>query len=402
MTISVLSFRPAKLRLDSGPASQIGNIHARLHAAQRSGRRVFRFESEEPNFTPPPHVIEAVCNAARDHRTRCAPIGGMPELRAALADKVRKKNGMRDVRPDDIFVTNGASQGLYATFVAILEPGEEVILPDPMWPGVADSIRLAGGEPVGVPLRPADGYTYCPEAVELAITRRTRAIFVNTPHNPTGSVLPEPELRTILEIARRHDLWVVSDEVYEDVVFAPSAHQSIGACEGTDEARVISVFSFSASHAMTGFGVGYIVCRARPAQERVLRALRATSNGVDVLAQLGALAAVSGDQAHVSAMCEEYRVRRNVMMAFVERIPGVRPLLPKGTFYLWASLDPSIYQRLRVKDAAALSSLLSILGMGSAPGTMFGRSAVDAIRLSFCCGTDLVCRGSLALRQLLG
>jgi aspartate aminotransferase len=270
-----------------------------------------------------------------------------------------------------------------------------------MWTEVAENVRLAGGIPVGVPLTAADGFAYDPAAIERAITPRTVAIFVNTPHNPTGAVSGPDTLAAILEIARRHDIWIVSDEAYEDVIFAPHVHQSIGALVEPDETRVVSIYSFSKSHAMAGLRTGYIVTRAPVLHSRLPKLLRCTINGVNSIAQWAALAAITGDDRQADAMRAEYLVRRDIMLDALTGIPGVRPFAPRGSFFVWVELDPSVYARLGVQDADELSARLAEQGIGSAPGDAFGASCADAIRFSFSCDTAMVREGSMALREAL-
>src|SRR5207342_3227127 len=203
--------------LDFVSLGKIVQIRERLLSAQASGKVVFRFESGDPSFSPAAHISEAVVAAMYAGKTHYVPNNGIPELRAALADKVRTKNGLTTVTSNDIFVTNGAMHALNVTFGALLSPGDEVIIPDPMWTEVAENIRLAGGTPVRVPVEARSDYEYDPEAIRAAITPATRAIFVNSPHNPTGAVLSEDTLRAIVALARANDLWIVSDEAYEDV-----------------------------------------------------------------------------------------------------------------------------------------------------------------------------------------
>jgi aspartate aminotransferase len=387
--------------LDLLSLGKIVQIRERLLAAQAAGTRVFRFESGDPSFTPAPHVIDAIGRAAAAGKTHYVPNNGIPELRTALANKVRDRNQLRGVTADDVFLTNGAMHALFATFNALLTPGDEVVLPDPMWTEVAENVRLAGGIPVGVPLEAADDFAYDPAAIERAITSRTVAIFVNTPHNPTGAVSSRDTLQAILEIARRHDLWIVSDEAYEDVIFAPHVHHSIGALAGPDETRVVSIYSFSKSHAMAGLRTGYIVTRAPVLHSRLPKLLRCTINGVNSLAQWAALAAVTGDDRQGDAMRAEYLVRRDTMLGALAGIPGVRPFTPGGSFFVWVELDPSLYARLGVQDADELSTRLAAQGIGSAPGDAFGASCADAIRFSFSCDTAMVREGSVALREAL-
>lgn len=391
--------------LDLVSLGKIVQIRERLLVAQAAGKQVFRFESGDPSFAPPSHVLSAMARAAVEGKTHYVPNNGIPELRRALARKVVAKNGIQGVTADDIFVTNGAMHALFATFGALVSPGDEVIIPDPMWTEVAEHIRLAGGIPVGVPLRAEDDFAYLPEAVEAAITPRTTTLFLNTPHNPTGAVLSRETLGALLEIARANDLWVVSDEAYEDVIYAPAVHHSAASLADGDfgdlASRVVSIYSFSKSHAMSGLRVGYIVTRAPVLHDRLPKLLRCTINGVNSIAQAAAHAAVTGDQAHLGAMGDEYLVRRDLMMAALDGIVGLRPFAPRGAFYVWAELDSSLYERLEVRDADALSTQLAEMGIGSAPGDAFGETCADAIRFSFSCATSMVREGCVALRTAL-
>jgi aspartate aminotransferase len=391
--------------LDQISLGKIVQIRERLFQAAAGGKEVYRFESGDPNFSLAPHVLAALKSAAEAGKTHYIPNNGIPELRTALASKVRQKNGIADITANDIFITNGAMHALFVTFSALLEPGDQVIVPDPMWTEVVENIKLAGGVPVGVELHAEDAFEYRPSAIEAAITPRTTAIFLNTPHNPTGAVLSESTLRAILAIAARHGLWVVSDEAYEDVIYEPAVHVSIasltaGAAPAHAE-RVISIFSFSKSHAMSGLRTGYIVTQAPLLHDRIPKLLRCTINGVNSVAQWTALAAVIGDQSQLSQMRAEYAVRRDLMIAALTGIGGVRPFTPRGSFFVWAQLEPSLYQRLGVRDADALSSRLAERGIGSAPGDAFGKTCDDALRFSFSCATEMVREGSGLLHDAL-
>ena len=388
-------------RLDSVSLGKIVQIREILLRAQAKGARVIRFESGDPSFSVAPHVLKAVAEAGAAGKTHYVPNDGIPELRRALAEKLRTKNRIADILPRDVFLTNGAMHALYVTFGTLLNDGDEVIIPDPMWTEVAENIRLAGGVPVRVPVDAASNYTYDPEAVARAITPSTRAIFVNSPHNPTGEVLSRETLEALVAIARDNDLWIVSDEAYEDVLYEPYTHTSIASIAGDWADRVISVFSFSKSHAMSGLRVGYVVTKSAVLQERIQKLLRCTINGVNSLAQWGAVAAVTGPQDHLQSMRAEYAVRRDLLIDALSNVPGVRPFTPRGAFYVWAELEPSIYERLKVKNADELSARLAANGIGSAPGDAFGEHCADAIRFAFSCDTEMVRTGAEVLRAAL-
>ena len=393
--------RLAPHRLDEISFGKIVQIRESLLTAQAKGARVVRFESGDPSFAVAPHVLDAIAAAAAAGKTHYVPNDGIPELRSALAEKLRTKNGIVGATAHDVFLTNGAMHALYVTFAALLADGDEVIIPDPMWTEVAENIRLAGGRPVRVPLSASDAFAYDPEAIAAAVTPATRAIFVNSPHNPTGAVLPRETLIAIVDIAREHGLWIVSDEAYEDVVYEPYAHRSIASLAGDWAEQVISVYSFSKSHAMSGLRTGYIVAKPALLKSRIQKLLRCTINGVNSLAQWGALAAVTGPQDHLASMRAEYTVRRDILVEALRGIEGVRPFTPHGAFYLWAELDPDLYRRLGVADADALSARLAQDGIGSAPGSAFGESCSDAIRFAFSCDTAMVREGAALLGTAL-
>ena len=388
-------------RLDKVSLGKIVQIREILLRAQAKGARVIRFESGDPSFSVAPHVLKAIAEAGAAGKTHYVPNDGIPELRRALAEKLRTKNGIADILPRDVFLTNGAMHALYVTFGTLLNADDEVIIPDPMWTEVAENIRLSGGVPVRVPVDAGSDYTYDPEAVERAITSATRAIFVNSPHNPTGAVLSRETLEALVAIARDNDLWIVSDEAYEDVLYEPYTHTSIASIAGDWADRVISVFSFSKSHAMSGLRVGYVVTKSAVLQERIQKLLRCTINGVNSLAQWAAVAAVTGPQDHLQSMRAEYTLRRDLLIDALSKVPGVRPFTPRGAFYVWAELEPSIYERLGVKNADELSSRLAANGIGSAPGDAFGEHCADAIRFAFSCDTEMVRTGAEVLRAAL-
>jgi aspartate aminotransferase len=270
-----------------------------------------------------------------------------------------------------------------------------------MWTEVAENIRLAGGVPVGVPLRADRDFEYDPDDIAAAITERTVAIFLNTPHNPTGAVLSETTLRRIAALAEEHELWIVSDEAYEDVIYEPNVHHSIAALVPEYADRIVSIYSFSKSYAMSGLRIGYIATSAPSLHDRLPKLLRCTINGVNSLAQWGALEAVRGDQSQLASMRAEYAARRDLLLGALTGIDGVRPFVPRGAFYVWAELDPSLYSRLGVRDADQLSDRLAEQGIGSAPGSAFGEASANAIRFAYSCATPMVRDGARAVRAVL-
>ena len=391
--------------LDRLSLGKIVQIREQLLRAQAAGARVYRLESGDPSFAPPAHVLAALSAAAEQGHTHYPPNAGIPALRAAIRRKLARQNGVVVPNDDAVFVTNGAMHALFVSFAAMLDAGDEVIVPDPMWTEVVENIRLAGGVPVPVPLSARDGFAYSAAEIERRITPRTTAIFVNTPHNPTGAVLDRAGLEAIVRLAASRGLWLVSDEAYEDVIYAPHTHHSAAAVVAdvapAHADKVVSIFSMSKSHAMPGFRVGYLVTTSPLLQERLPKVMRCSINGVNSVSQWAAAAALDGPQTHVDAMRAEYEVRRDLLLAALAGIDGVRAFTPQGAFFVWAELDPTLYARLGVADADGLSRLLAERGVGSAPGDAFGTHSADAIRFAYSCDTAMVRDGAAALRSIL-
>ena len=367
--------------LDRVSLGKIVVIREQLMKAQAAGTTVYRLESGDPSFSIAPHVLAALEKAAEEGKTHYVPNDGIPQLRKAVWNKLKTKNGIALPSADDIFITNGAMHALYVTFSCLLDDEDEVIVPDPMWTEVVENIRLAGGVPVGVPLRFDRGFEYDLDDIRARLTPKTKAIFLNTPHNPTGAVLSKETLLGIAEIADAHGLWIIADEAYEDVIYAPNVHHSIAALAPHLLDRIVSIYSFSKTYAMSGLRVGCLATPNAELKSRIPKLLRCTINGVNSVAQWAALAAVEGPQDQLETMRQEYLKRRDMLTSALSGIDGVRFLAPRGGFCLWVELDPALYSRLGVKDADGLSATLAAAGIGSAPGDAFGEHCHDATRI---------------------
>ncbi|HZS44109.1 MAG TPA: pyridoxal phosphate-dependent aminotransferase [Blastocatellia bacterium] len=387
--------------VDSLSLGKIVVIREQLLKAQSAGQKVYRFESGDPSFSVAPHVLEALKRSADDGKTHYIPNNGIPELKSAIYDKVRTKNKIPINSENDIFVTNGAMHALFVTFASLLDEGDEVIVPDPMWTEVVENIKLAGGVPIGIPLRFENNFTYDISDIARRINSRTKAIFINTPHNPTGAVLSRNQLSELVALAERHNLWIVSDEAYEDVIYTPEGHCSIGSLASDNANKIISVFSFSKSHAMSGLRVGYIVTTNKLLHDRIPKLLRCTINGVNSIGQWAALAALNGGQLHLQVMRSEYEERRDLMVRALSGIDGIRIFEPKGAFYLWTELESTFLDEIGCSSADELSAALAANGLGSAPGDAFGETCANSIRFAFSCNTSMVREGSAVLRAFL-
>lgn len=332
-----------------------------------------RLEIGEPDFDTPPHIIEAAHRAARDGFTRYTESTGLLSLREAISAKLTRVNGIT-CPPDRIIVTNGALSGLCSTAMALLGAGDEMLIPDPGWPNWAMMIRLAHAVPVPYPCPASLGFTPDLAALAALITPRTRAILINSPCNPTGAVLPAAVIEMLLEFARRHDLWVVSDECYDEIVFDGTA-PSPAALDL--DGRVITLHSCSKTYAMTGWRVGY--ASAPPLVAPLLALLQQPILGnVCAVAQKAAEAALTGPQDCVATMRDAYRARRDRAVAILADM-GHPITPPAGAFY--AMVDLSEW----VDDTQAFAMhLLETQKIAVAPGDAFGAGGKGFVRLALC------------------
>lgn len=340
----------------------------------------------EPHLPIAPHVVEAAREAWAAGLVDYGPNGGIAPLRAAVAAKLARENAMA-VDQAQVWVTVGATQALHQALGMVLDAGDEVLVPDPGYTVFSMAPRTLGAVPVPYPLRPEDGFRPDPDALRRLITPRTRALVVNSPSNPLGVVLPEEDLRALLEVAREADLWVLSDEVYEH--FADAPHTSLGALD-TDE-RVLSVYSLSKSYAMTGARVGYLV--VPPAFTDALPHLQeATISCVAMPDQHAALAALTGPQDAVVHAAATYRAHRALAARTLDEA-GVRYHRPHGAFYLWADVSHASGGDV---DAWCLE-LLRSERVAVAPGSAFGRSGEGWVRVNLAVEPEHLVRGLKAL-----
>ncbi|NJC96027.1 MAG: pyridoxal phosphate-dependent aminotransferase [Anaerolineales bacterium] len=387
--------------VDQVSLGAIVQVRDRLLAQQAQGRKVLRLESGDPSFDIPVYAREAMEKALRDGLTHYTASTGIPVLRKAIYQKVTAENSLSVPNDDHVVVTNGAMHGLYILFRALLDSGDEVILPDPMWTEIAENIRLGGGRPVPVVLREERGYQYDPVDIEAAITPRTKAIFVNTPQNPIGAVAARETLEAIAQIAERHNLLLISDEAYEHVIYDGVKHLSLGSLPGAQD-RTISVYSMSKTYAMSGLRLGYLVINDPALLERIKKLVRCTINGVNSVTQYGAAAALNGPQDATRAMAKEYQKRRDILFSALENAPYVKPFKPGGAFYIWARILPDWpgYDG-KVDDWSMTNYLIDAAGIGSSPGSAFGPAGEGCIRFAFSCSTDQVEEAASLLPDVL-
>ena len=328
-------------------------------------------EVGEPNFPTPDHISEAAADAAAAGFTKYTPNAGIEPLREVLAEKIRTRNGI-DAIPEQVIVTPGAVSGIYSSLAALVDPGSEVLLGDPSWPNYGLMMRLLGITPVHFPVHPEQAMVPRSTDIEPAITKRTRAIILNSPGNPTGAITPPEVLAELLELARAHDLWVLSDEVYDEMWFdTPPA----SAAPLDTDGRVITFFSFSKTYAMTGWRVGYLVAPPS-AVEPIIKAQEPITSCVNAPAQKAAIAAITGPQDCVGEMRAAYHQRRDLVMSLLDE-QGVPYVRPSGAFYLMADISNA-----GMSDVDFCRRLVKDKGVAVVPGTAFGPDSDTFVRIS--------------------
>jgi len=336
----------------------------------------------DPNFTTPEHIIDGAAAAARAGGTGYSPGDGLMALREASAEKLGRINNIH-VAADQVCITTGACGGLYTTLMVLLDPGDELLIPDPGWSNYAAMVHVLNAVPVAYPLQPDEGWSIDIEALEASITPRTRAILVNTPSNPTGCVESAESLRRVLDIAERHDLWIISDEAYDQLVFdAPAV--STASLGGSD--RVISIFTFSKTYAMTGWRVGYTTGPSHFIRQLSLHQEPVVSCASTV-SQHAALAALRGPQDCVDDMVAAYRRRRGIAVEILESgdVPFV---MPHGAFFLMVD------GRATQMDSWSLAHhMLREASVGTVPGLAFGAGGEGFLRLTLAASDDVIVEG---------
>ena len=342
---------------------------------------VIHLEIGQPNFATPEHICRAAGEAALDGFTYYTPNAGIPRLRREVARKVNRVNGL-DAGPENIIMTTGGNGAIYTSLLTLCDPGDAILLSDPTWPNYAMMAALQGLEVRYYTLRAEDGWLPNPDEIEKQITPNCRVLLLVSPSNPTSTVIGEELMLPLLEVARRHNLWVISDEVYDAITFGKPAYSAFQA----DPQRVISVFSFSKTYAMTGWRVGYTVSRPDIARQ-ISKSQEPITSCVNSLSQIGALTALRGPQDEVGRMRDAYRDRRDRVMErlVAADIPFARP---EGAFYMWVDISQS-----RLPDTEFARRMVTDYRVAVVPGTVFGPNGNTHVRISLATDTDLLLEG---------
>lgn len=352
---------------------------------------VIHLEVGEPDFPTPKHIGDAAQQAIERLQVRYTPNAGIMDLREAMAAKVTTRNGF-DVGADQIIVGAGAVQAIYASLVCTLAPGDEILLPDPGWPNFMMMATLLSAQPAFYPLRPENGFMPDGADIERLITPRTKAILINSPSNPLGVVMDDNSVRAVYEIASRHDLWIISDECYDEITFD---QQLFSPGRIDDDGRVISTYSLSKTYAMTGWRVGYAAVPEAIAKD-LSKTQEPLISCVSSPAQFAGIAALTGPQDCVEQMRTAYLGRRDVAVRVATQ-HDIRFVMPQGAFYLWLDISAS---GMRSRDFAL--ALIREEGVAAAPGTAFGSEGEGWLRISLANREESVTAGVEAVAAQLG
>ncbi|HYR22960.1 MAG TPA: pyridoxal phosphate-dependent aminotransferase [Chthoniobacterales bacterium] len=360
------------------------SIDSKAKAMKAEGIDVCGFGAGEPDFDTPEHIKAAAIEALQAGFTKYTPSAGIPELRQAIAEKFAADNGLT-YRAGQVIVSNGAKHSCYNAILATCQPGDEVIIPAPYWVSYPDMVRLVGAEPVIVPTMERNNWKMRTEDFANAMTPRTKMLIMNSPCNPTGSVYTREELEAIVEVASGEDIYILSDEIYEKLVYDDAKHVSIASLSKEAYDLTITVNGFSKSYAMTGWRLGYLA-----APEAVAKAVDSiqshTTANPSSFSQRGALAALKGDQQPVADMREEFDMRRNYMIDRLSKIPNVTAVKPQGAFYVLVNVS-----QLGLTSQNFADRLLSKANVAVVPGAAFGDDRT--IRLSYATSIDIIKKG---------
>ncbi|MEG4867204.1 MULTISPECIES: pyridoxal phosphate-dependent aminotransferase [Microcoleaceae] len=368
-------------------------IAAKAKAMKAAGIDVCSLSAGEPDFDTPEHIKTAAKQALDAGKTKYGPVAGEPLLKAAIARKLREDNNL-NYQPENIIVTNGGKHSLYNLMMALIEFGDEVIIPAPYWVSYPEMVKLASGTPVIVPTDASTAYKITPEQLNRAITPKTKLFVLNSPCNPTGMVYSPAEIKALAEVIVDRDILVVSDEIYEKIIYDGAQHVSIGSVGKEIFARTIVSSGFAKGYSMTGWRIGYLAGPVELIKAAGTIQGHSTSN-VCTFAQYGAIAALESSQESVEKMRLAFADRRKVIFELLDAIPGISCIKPDGAFYMFVNISKTGMTSLEFSDAFLEQQQVAVI-----PGIAFG--ADDHIRLSYATDLDTIKKAVERLDKFVG
>ena len=375
-------------------------ITAKAKQLKADGADVIFFSVGEPDFITPEHIREAAEKAMDEGKTGYTAASGLPELKEAVIRKFERDNGII-YEKNNIIISNGAKHALFNSLQAVTDPGDEVILGSPYWVSYPELIKMAGGKPVVVPTDESGFFKLNRNNISPAVTEKTKAIILNSPGNPTGSIYSEEELKQIGQLAAEHDLYIISDEIYEKLIYE-GIHISIASLSDELKERTIVINGLSKSYAMTGWRIGYSAANAEITGMIQKLQSHSTSNP-NTIAQHAAVYALTSDEVFLDGMRTEFRRRRDLMSDLIERLPDVSCYIPQGAFYIWMNVKKLVGKEISghyINNSMRLSEVfLEKLKVAVVPGEAFGKSGY--IRLSFAASIPKIQEGIGRIAELL-
>ena len=368
-------------------------ITAKAKEMKEKGIDVISFSAGEPDFNTPKNIINAAIKAMEDGNTKYTSVNGILQLREAICKKFKDDNGL-EYNPSQIVVSTGAKQSLANTFLAILNPGDEVIVSTPYWVSYPELIKLADGKPVFVEGDEKSNYKFTKENLEKAVTAKTKAIVLNTPNNPTGTIYNKEELEVIADFAKKYNIIIISDEMYEKLIYDNENHISIASLSKDAYERTIVINGLSKSYAMTGWRIGYCAASEKIAKLMISIQSHVTSN-VCSITQYAALEALNGPQDEITKMINEFEKRRNYMINRIESIDNLSIVKPKGAFYIIINIENCLGKEINGKvlndSMEFCASLLENEKLAVIPGKAFGLN--NYIRVSYATSMEAIKEG---------
>lgn len=366
------------------------SITAKANELKAQGIDVVSFGAGEPDFNTPDNIINAAIKAMKDGKTKYTPAGGILELKKTICKKFKQDNGL-DYTPDQITISTGAKQCISNIFMAILNPGDEVLIPIPYWVSYPELVRLADGVPVFVETLEENNYKYTIEDLEKAVSNKTKAILINSPNNPTGTIYNKEELIKIAEYAKKYNLLIISDEIYEKLIYDGEKHISIASLNDDAFKRTVVINGVSKTYAMTGWRLGYIAAPKEITKLMTSIQSHMTSN-VNTIAQYAAIEALNGPVEDLNNMVKEFERRRNFMIDRLSKIQGVSIIKPSGAFYIMMNISSYFNTKFKgkeIKNSLDFSrELLEEEKVAVIPGAGFGLDKY--IRLSYATSMDII------------
>ncbi|GGC87526.1 aspartate aminotransferase [Thalassobacillus devorans] len=365
------------------PSSTLA-ITAKAKALKADGHDVIGLGAGEPDFNTPEYILDAASYAMKQGLTKYTPSGGIPDLKQAISEKFSKDQNL-NYKDTQIVVTTGAKHALFTLFQVVLNPGDEVIVPTPYWVSYPEQVKLAEGKPVFAEAKEENGFKITPDQLEAAITPKTKAVIINSPSNPTGMMYSKEELQELGEICLKHDLLIVSDEIYEKLIYSEEKHVSIASLSDDLYKQTVVINGVSKSHSMTGWRIGYAAGDPEIIKAMTSMASHSTSNPTSI-AQYAALAAYTTDEHEVNKMKEAFRERLEKLYEWLVEIPGIECVKPKGAFYLFPNVKKASEKNGFESVDAWVEALLEEEKVAVVPGSGFG--SPDNIRLSYATSLD--------------